>query len=228
MCGRFTLTRSAAEVAEHFGLSAAPELAPRFNIAPTQEVAVVREGEGARALERMHWGLVPHWAKHAQGALKLINARIETSAEKPAFREAIRLRRCLVPADGFYEWKGRGRQPHHVTLPGGGLFGIAGLYEHWQAPGGATLTSVALLTCDAAPNLRALHDRMPVILDSDDYAAWLSRERTQAAAALAGVSVSLGERLVMRPVGRRVNSVRHDDAACLEAESLPLFDGMQV
>jgi putative SOS response-associated peptidase YedK len=229
MCGRFTLTRSAVEIAEHFGLGSAPALAPRFNLAPTQEAAIVRvKSSGERVLELRRWGLVPPWAKDpAQGA-RMINARVESVGERPAFRDALRRRRCLVPADGFYEWQGRAgrRRPHHATLPAGGLFAIAGLYERWHGPGGEVIDSFTLLTRPAQGAVAALHDRMPLIVDPAGYAAWLARDGMEPTALLAALPEALGAGLVIRPVGPRVNDVRNDDPECLAApaeEPLPLF-----
>jgi putative SOS response-associated peptidase YedK len=228
MCGRFTLTRSAAEVAEHFGLSAAPQLTPRYNLAPTQEAPVVRiRSGGDKVLELRRWGLVPRWAKDVSGGARMINARVESVAERPAFREALRRRRCLVPADGFYEWQGRPgqRRPHHITLPGGALFAIAGLYENWLGEGGEAVESFALLTQPATGAVAALHGRMPLILDPGDYAVWIERGEL-APAAVQAFSQSRAGSLVTRPVDVRVNDVRHDDPECLAAPAepeLPLF-----
>jgi putative SOS response-associated peptidase YedK len=231
MCGRFTLTRSAAEIAAHFGLGETPALAPRFNVAPTQEAPIVRErSSGALVLELRRWGLVPPWAKDVAVGARMINARVESVAERPAFREALRRRRCLVPADGFYEWQGRAgrRRPHHLALPDGGLFAIAGLYERWIGPGGEAVDTFTLLTRPALGAVAALHDRMPLIVDPPGYAAWLDRAAADPAALLAGIPEGLGPRLVARPVDTRVNDVRNDDPACLapprEVE-LPLFPG---
>jgi putative SOS response-associated peptidase YedK len=229
MCGRFTLTRSAAEIAEHFGLGDLPEFAPRFNVAPTQAAPIVRvRSTGERILERRRWGLVPPWAKDVAMGARMINARVESVAERPAFRDALRRRRCLVPADGFYEWQGRAgrRRPHHLALPGGGLFAIAGLYERWLGPGGEVVDSFALLTRPAQGAVAALHDRMPLIVDPPGYAAWLDRTATEPAALRAGLPEVLGTLLVARPVDTRVNDVRNDDAECLASPreaDLPLF-----
>jgi putative SOS response-associated peptidase YedK len=230
MCGRFTLTRSAAEVAEHFQVGAAPALAPHWNAAPTQELAVVRvRSSGARVLELRRWGLVPRWAKDVSVGARMINARIEGVLERPAFREAVRRRRCLVPADGFFEWRGRrgARRPFHITLPDGGLFAMAGLYERWRGPGAEVVDSFTVLTRPARAPVDSLHDRMPVIVDPEGYAAWLDPGAGDPAALLAGLPETRGAALVLRPVSARVNDVRHDDPACLappeDAEPLPLF-----
>jgi putative SOS response-associated peptidase YedK len=217
VCGRFTLTSTPEELALRFGLDVPPESSPRFNIAPGQDVLAVRVSEGRRSADRLRWGLVPPWAESAEVGTRMINARSETAAEKPAFREAFRARRCLLPADGFYEWARWGdvKQPYHITLAGGGLFGFAGLWERWRDPTGAWLDSCAILTTEACPRLRDLHDRMPVILGRDDGERWLDP------------SVSAPERLrpLLRPlpdaairfhpVSLRVNSARVDDADCL-------------
>ena len=219
VCGRFTLTRSAAEVAEHFGLDAVPDAEPRFNAAPTQPVAAIRWSRtgGGRILELRYWGLVPRWAKDASGAARMINARAETAAEKPAYRHALRQRRCLVPMDGFYEWKAHPtrKRPHHVALEQGELFAVAGLYEHWRGPDGGEIQSVTLLTQAACEGLRGLHHRMPVVVDATSYAAWLDPECEDGEDALGRIGHATGERLKARPVSYRVNDVRHDDAACL-------------
>jgi putative SOS response-associated peptidase YedK len=231
MCGRFTLTRSAAEIAEHFGLDAEPEIAARFNVAPGQPIALVREGpDGERLLETRHWGLVPHWARDAKGSARTINARAETLAEKPAFREAARRRRCLVPADGFYEWKaqppGRAR-PHHVSLPGGSLFAMAGLFENWIDPDGNVLETVTVVTREANEAVRSLHHRMPLIPDPESYRDWLQPSRQEPGPRIAALAQTRALGLKARPVDFRVNNVRNEDAECLAdprtLEELPLF-----
>lgn len=220
VCGRFTLTRSAAEVAEHFGLDAVAGLEPRFNIAPTQDVATVRHDRvgGGRILELRYWGLVPRWADDARGAARMINARSETAPEKRAFREALRQRRCLVPMDGFYEWKAqpKPKRPHHVTIGQGELFSVAGLYEHWRGPDGNSIESVTLLTGAAGDSMRGLHHRMPVIVDSDHYDAWLDPGCEDGEIALGRTGAVQTARLEARPVSFHVNAVRHDDAGCLD------------
>jgi putative SOS response-associated peptidase YedK len=226
VCGRFTLTRSAAEIAEHFGLASAPALAPRWNAAPTQELPIVRVRRGARAdgapggervLELRRWGLVPGWAADVSAGARMINARVETVRERPAFRDALQRRRCLVPADGFYEWHGSAaaRRPFHLALPEGDLFAMAGLYARWHGEGGEVVDSFTVLTRPAEGAVRALHDRMPWIVDPAGYGAWLDPEAKDPAALLQTLPEARGARLVARPVSRRVNDVRNDDPACL-------------
>jgi putative SOS response-associated peptidase YedK len=180
MCGRFTLFDSASAVAGEFGLAEVPSLAQRYNIAPSQEIAAVRISAEGRAREYalLRWGLVPSWAKDPSFGDRMINARSETAAEKPAFRSAVRRRRCLVPASGFYEWKrtnGR-KQPYFIRMRAGKVFAFAGLWETWKEPGGSVVESCALLTTSPNDLLRPIHDRMPVIVSPRDYDLWLSPE----------------------------------------------------
>ena len=220
MCGRFTLTSTPEALAERFGLEAPPNVAPRFNIAPGQDVLAVREEAGLRRAEFLRWGLVPPWSQPAPGAP--INARAETAAERSAFRDAFRARRCIVPASGFYEWANRGdfRQPYWIAPGDGAPWGIAGLWERWTAPDGARLESCALLTTAANARVAELHDRMPAILAPGAYALWLDPERYPAA--LAELLAPLAsDALLVRPVGTRVNRVENDDAALLDAVPEP-------
>jgi putative SOS response-associated peptidase YedK len=218
MCGRFTLRRPGGDVARHFDLPETPELRPRWNAAPGQAIAAVREpAAGRRELALLHWGLVPPWADDPRVGSRMINARSETADRRPAFAAALRARRCLVPADGFYEWRRRGaeRQAVHVRLRDEGLFGMAGLWEEWRGPGGESLESVAILTTDAHPSLRELHDRMPVILSPGDYARWLDPALRDPAPLRALLRPFDAEPLELVPVGPRVNRVEFDDPACL-------------
>jgi len=218
MCGRFTLTRSPAEIADAFGLDPGDlaGLQPRFNVAPTQEAPVIVAEGGRRTTALKSWGLVPYWAKDRSIASRTINARIETAAEKPAFRDAVARRRCLTPADGFYEWRRRGtlREPHHVRFAGGEPFAIAGLHERWEGPEGP-LESFTLLTCAAHPVLRDLHDRMPALVPAAHWDAWLDPEQREPAVALSLPAPDLAAGFEIHAVDDRVNSPRHDDPACL-------------
>ena len=220
MCGRFTLATSAQEVAEHFGLTEVPALSPRYNIAPAQSIAVVRrpESDEAPLLELRRWGLIPSWAKDPGIGSRMINARLETAAEKPAFRAAFRRRRCLVPADGFYEWKPhpKRRRPHHVRLATGELFGLAGLFESWKSPEGESVGSCTLLTTAASPAMSPLHDRMPILVDPEHYRKWLDPDLQEPDAILSLTRSSISEGLVFHPVSFRVNNPRNDDSACIE------------
>jgi len=213
MCGRFTLTVDPADLIEQFGLAGPPPggLGPRYNIAPTQSVAVVAN-EAERTLELFKWGLIPAWAKDPKIGNSLINARAETLAEKPAFRAALKRRRCLVLADGFYEWQKlpTGKQPMYIQLQDGRPFAFAGLWETWKAGAGPVLKTCTLIT--TAPNalMAEIHNRMPVILQPADYAAWLTPGELPAVEALALLHAYPAEAMQARPVSTAVNSPAHD------------------
>lgn len=177
MCGRIVLKASAGQLVAEFELPDAPVLAPRYNIAPTQPVAVVRAAaDGSRTCAHLRWGLVPSWSAGPDEGPLLLNARSETAATRRAFREAFRRRRCLVPADGFYEWQHEGKQriPHYFSADDGSLLALAGLWERWHDPAGAVLESCTILTTAAGPEVASVHDRMPVILSRPDRHAWLT------------------------------------------------------
>lgn len=175
MCGRYTLRTPSKELAKAFGVEEVPEVEARFNITPAQTVAGVRRTPDGREMKFLKWGLVPSWAKDTSMGTKLINARSETVAEKPAFRDAFKRRRCLIPADGFYEWKREGdrKQPYFFRLREERPFAFAGLWDRWQPDGEDAVESCTILTTEANSVLRPVHDRMPVILHPDDYEAWL-------------------------------------------------------
>ncbi len=223
MCGRFTLRTPAHRLAEAFGAHELPNLPPRYNIAPTQDAAVVRrprEGEG-RELAMLRWGLVPPWSEGPDSGYSMINARAETVATKSAFRSAFRHRRCLVPADGFFEWQkvdGR-KQPYLVELSDGEPFAFAGLWEHWEGLGGDVIDSFTIIVTEANELLRPIHDRMPVILDPPDYDLWLEGGPAVARAAHDLLQPYPAERMVAHPVSRRVNNPRHDDPECIASVS---------
>lgn len=231
MCGRFFLSRSNAEIARHFGLAEPPGLAPRYNIAPGQDVPVVRaragEGSPSRVLELRRWGLVPGWASDRRSGARPINARAESAAQQALFRSALAQRRGLVPADGFYEWQHRGRsaRPFAVRVRGG-LFAMAALYERSSGKGGP-LDTCAILTTEANEAVRPVHDRMPVILAPEDYAAWLDPAQLDAAALAPLLRPCPAEWIELHPVDRRVNDVREDDAD-LVAPERDLFSAGQA
>lgn len=225
MCGRAILTSPVEEIAEAFGVSPIPVGPPRFNIAPGQGVAVVRAGPTTpRELAIVRWGLVPWWSKDGppspgrRGAgSRFVQARGETVATAPAFRDAFTSRRCIVVVDGFYEWSGvkgkANRQPHQIRLAGGGPFAIAGVWDSWKAPDGGVLETCAVVTTASRGAIAELHDRMPLILDRAARERWLAAPADEARALVAEPSPL---ELVIIPVSSWVNDVRHDDARCLE------------
>ncbi len=218
MCGRFALYTPKEAVVRLFGLQAVPDLRARYNIAPTQSVLAVREDEpGTREALMLRWGLVPFWAKDPAIGNRMINARGETVAEKPAFRQAFRRRRCLIPADGFYEWQKvpGGKQPWFIGARDDALLAFAGLWERWDARGTEEpLESCTIITTAANATLAPLHDRMPVILHSGLWDSWLSG--TTGAADLSGMlRPASNQLLAARPVSRRVNSPANDDPGLL-------------
>jgi putative SOS response-associated peptidase YedK len=221
MCGRYALSTPAAVIAEHFELLDLDELElpPRFNIAPTQTLPVVRlAADGTRELVAARWGLIPSWAKDPAIGNRLINARAESAADKPAFRSAFRRRRCLVPATGFYEWQRleKRKQPYQILMRDGGLFAMAGLWERWQCADSAPLDTYTILTTAANPVVAPLHDRMPVILAPGDYDLWLGRTPASPQALSALLHPYPATAMTAYPVSSLVNSPRNDGPACAE------------
>jgi putative SOS response-associated peptidase YedK len=231
MCGRFTLRTPLTVLAQQFlfdlgPLSAEVRVTPRYNIAPTQTVAAVRQQTAGskRELTLLHWGLVPSWAKDTKIASSLINARSETLAEKPAFRTALARRRCLILADGFYEWKKEGKQklPFYFQLQGERPFAFAGLWERWcgaDKSAAEPLESCTIVTTTANELCSPFHDRMPVILEPADYDLWLDPSVNDSQRLLGLLAPFPAAEMQTRPVNPRVNNVRNDDAGVLEAEA---------
>lgn len=220
MCGRFVLMTLGRDLAQRFELAQDPALEARYNIAPTQPIAVIRRVEsdnGSRRIDLLRWGLVPFWAKEPFSGPPLINARSETAAKKPAFRSAYRYRRCLIPADGFYEWKraSGNKQPYFVSMADGMVLAFAGLWEHWENPGGGILESCSILTTDANELVREIHDRMPAILDPQDYGVWLDPTIESADALQDLLRPYSSQAMTMRPVTRKVNKASYDAPDCL-------------
>jgi putative SOS response-associated peptidase YedK len=216
MCGRYTLSTPAGRLAEEFQLDSTVEIPPSYNVAPTQQVAAVIEDEEGRRLEMLRWGLVPSWADDPDIGARMINARSETAPEKPSFRRAFRGRRCLIAADGFYEWKREdgGKQPYYFRMQDGRPFAFAGLWESWDKGGGELLTCAILTT---RPNSVAaeIHDRMPVILPHDAYNAWLDPDADKEELGELMIPYP-GNDLETYPVSRFVNSPRNNDERCIE------------
>ena len=229
MCGRFTQRMTWRELHERMGLLGTPlNLRPRFNVAPSQDVAAVRANDDGRSLCMLRWGLIPAWATDPAIGHRLINARSETAAEKPSFRSAYRHRRCLIPADGFYEWKreGKTRQPWLFEMRDAAPFAFAGLWEQWRIPEGAALTgslaerspgdaveTCTILTTAANGTVTPVHGRMPVILPRDAYGPWLAGEEVPLAPYPA-------DAMTAHPVSMHVNRPANDDPACVQPVDL--------
>jgi putative SOS response-associated peptidase YedK len=224
MCGRFTLRTPLTVLARQFEFDFDAALAgvgPRFNIAPTQNVLAVRvlKPGAKRELVQLHWGLVPSWAKDAKLAYSTINARADTVASKPAFRTAFQKRRCLVLADGYYEWlrQGKARQPYFYEVDGGKPFALAGLWEWWQPPdaGGPGLESCSLITTEANELQSQVHDRMPVILGEANYDTWLDPELQDRQTLQRLLRSFNPDRMSARPVSTYVNNARNEGPECI-------------
>lgn len=219
MCGRFTQAQIRELDREVFKLLNVPELEPRYNVAPTQDVAVIREGDGeGRRISLLRWGLIPSWANDPGIGNRLINARAESLTAKPSFRDAFERRRCLVPADGFYEWQktARGKRPMYVRPAGGGVFALAGLWERWAGPGTGPVETFTIVTTEPNERLAPIHDRMPAILSAGQYDRWLdpANHDTRELERLLGPYPS--DRMEVYPVGSYVNDPKNDGPTCIE------------
>jgi len=219
MCGRYRLSRRKQIIEEHFdSVSGEEDWSPRYNIAPTQTVAVIRQNpkEPVRELSLMRWGLIPSWAKDPSVAAGMINARSESASTKPAFRDALKSRRCLIPADAFYEWMrtGKTKQPYCFEVNEGELFVFAGLWDGWEDPSGQWVKSCSILTTTPNALTAAVHDRMPVIIDPDSYDAWLDPGMNDVSAASELLKPYDARLMRCYPVSTRVNSAANDDEEC--------------
>lgn len=218
MCGRYTLHSPRQLILDHFQLSDGISIEPRYNIAPSQDVPAVRlDKDGKRELVKLRWGLIPSWAQEAKTGYSMINARAETVASKPAFRAAFRKRRCLLPADGFYEWKSgaNGKQPYHIRMQAHDIFAFAGLWEHWEDENGQVIESCTIIVTDANNLMQPIHERMPVILDQEDYQQWLDVDSFNANRLESLLRPYPGDRLEVYPVSRRVNKPTNDEESCI-------------
>ncbi len=219
MCGRFSLAVNLTTIAQRFGVHTAESSVwvPSYNIPPTKTVIVVSD-DGTRYLTEMRWGLIPSWAKDPSIGNRMINARAETVATKPAFRAALRKRRCLVAADGFYEWQpvGRRKQPVYITLKTRELFGFAGLWESWDAPEGEEIRTCTIITTEANELLKPIHDRMPVILSRESEAIWLDPTIEDPEMLLPLLMPYPAEEMDVFPVSTKVNSPANDSTDCIE------------
>jgi putative SOS response-associated peptidase YedK len=219
MCGRFTLSTPAQTLQQIFDLSETPDLPPRYNIAPSEAIAAIRlpEPQAGHRLDLLRWGLVPPWAKEPDVGARMINARSETVATNPAFRTAFRRRRCLVPADGFYEWQRleRRKQPFYIRMRDGLPFAFAGLWEHWEGPQGDVLETCTILTTEPSELVRPVHDRMPVILDPKDWDLWLDPTMHEPERLQSLLRPYPAEKMIAFPVGQTVNNPANDHEECI-------------
>lgn len=226
MCSRYSLTSPPEAVRSYFGTADADEFPARYNIAPTQPVLIVRQlGGGPRELRLVRWGLIPSWVKDPRDFATLINARAETAAEKPSFRGSMRHRRCLVPADAYYEWTGSAghKRPHMARPRGGGLMALAGLWEHWLGADGSEMETMAILTTAANATLMPIHDRMPVILAPGDFERWLDCRSGSAADIEDLLRPAPDDLLGTIEVSRTLNNFRNEGPGVQEPASKTLI-----
>ena len=213
MCGRFVITSPPEALRQIFGYVEQPNFPPRHNIAPTQPIPVVILEIGSRHFRLMRWGLLPAWVKDPRNFTLLINARAETVTEKPAFQNAIKRRRCLIPADGYYEWQAseKRKRPHFIHRRDGHPIGLAGLAETWIGPNGEELDTVAIVTAPASADLAVLHDRVPVTIAPCDFERWLDCRDDNAETVMALLTAPGEGEFVWHEVSTRVNRVANDD-----------------
>jgi putative SOS response-associated peptidase YedK len=220
MCGRYTLKSRAEIIAETFGVQVPPTLPERFNIAPSQLVLAVREKPGSheRELVALKWGLVPFWADDPEIGNRMANARSETAATKPAFRSSFRARRCLIVADGFYEWQARDgkKQPYYIRLKSGQPFGIAGLWDRWDKQAGEPIESCTILTTDANDPMMAIHERMPVVIPPESFDTWLNPAEHDVVKLSRLLRPFHPDEMTAYPVSTLVNNAKQDSAKCVE------------
>jgi putative SOS response-associated peptidase YedK len=214
MCNRYVFQTTPDDAADRYDASIEDRWEPSFNIAPQSDAPVVRQNS-PRRITLLHWGLVPHWADDTSIGSKLLNARAETVDEKPAFRDAYRQRRCIIPANGFYEWTGKKgtKQPFYLTVPDQDIISLAGLWEHWQQDGDEVI-SFTIITCPPNELVSEVHDRMPVILEQDDEDDWLDGTADKAV-----LDPYPADKMALRPVSRRVNSPTNDGPELIEEQT---------
>jgi putative SOS response-associated peptidase YedK len=221
MCGRYVLSAEPQQVQQEFNLSKVPELAPRYNIAPSQPVAIITN-DAPHELTLVKWGLVPSWSKDPKAGYKMINARSDSAAEKPSFRAAFKRRRCLIPVSGFYEWTtvdGK-KQPHYIFVKDKAVFSFAGLWEIWHGPDGEELWTCSILTTDANETIERLHHRMPVILDGEERDIWLNNDTGVAELKLLMKPFDANQ-IDYYPVSKAVNSPNNDNPTLIERDEPP-------
>lgn len=218
MCGRYAITSAPEAIRTLFGYLDRPNFPPRYNIAPTQPVPIVRIAAGQRRFALVRWGLVPSWVKDPREFALIVNARGESVTDKPAFRAAMRRRRCLFPADGFYEWKreGTGKRPYYVRPRSGRPMAFAGLWEIWTGPEGEEMESAAIVTTSANRTLAAIHERMPVIVPEEAFDLWLDTDKADARTAAALIVPARDSLVEAYEISTAVNRVANDSAALIE------------
>ncbi len=223
MCGRYTVTSAPEAIRALFAYSEQPNFPPRYNVAPTQPIAIVRLAEGKRQFALVRWGMLPSWVKDPKTFTLLINARGESVSGKPAFRAAMKRRRCLIPADGFYEWKAAGprKQPYYVTAKLGGPLAFAGLWETWTGPNGEELETAAIVTTRANRALAAIHERMPVIIPPEAFDLWLDCANVDAETAAALIAPAPETLLDAYEISTAVNRTANDHPKLVERFSQP-------
>lgn len=223
MCGRYTVTSAPEAIRALFGYPEQPNFPPRYNIAPTQPIAIVRLAEGKRQFALVRWGLLPSWVKDPKTFTLLINARGESITEKPAFRAAVKRRRCLIPADGFYEWKAMGthKQPYYVRAKSGAPLAFAGLWETWIGPNGEELETAAIVTTRANRTLAPIHERMPVVIPPEAFDLWLDCANVDAESATALIAPATDDLLEAYEVSTAVNRTANDNSKLVERWSAP-------
>ncbi len=208
MCGRYSIHSKQSDIEAHFGLTRAEQFIKRYNVAPGTNVPVIRQQDNERELVNCHWGLIPHWARDTK--LQPINARAETITDKPFFKSVFRTKRCLIPADGFYEWKAEAgkKQPYYFQLKEGGLFAFAGLWDRWQQEE-SVIESCTIITTDANISMNPIHHRMPVILKPEDYEEWLLMPSKD-------LLVPYRDKLDCYPVSTEVNNPEHNSRGLIQ------------
>jgi len=219
MCGRFTLHTPAAQIVDAFDLTdiSAQELTPRYNIAPSQNISIIRDTATSREMVMARWGLIPGWSKESRTKYSTINARIESAAEKPTYRMPFKRRRCLIPADGFYEWKqvNGNKVPHHICMRDGRVFVFAGLWDHWEGEDDR-IESCTIIVMPSNKVMKPIHERMPAIIAPENYDSWLDSRVTDKQEIVQYLTSAPSSQLTAYPVSTRVNSPGNNDERCIQ------------
>jgi putative SOS response-associated peptidase YedK len=219
MCGRFALYTDPIALAKQFQAENVPELQPNYNVAPSQAIPIIRNEQGHRLFAMARWGLIPSWAKDIKIGYNTINARADTVAEKPSFRSAFQRRRCLIPADGYFEWQeipdSKIKQPWYISLKNQEPMALAGLWEHWQGSDGSEIESCTIIVTAGNELMQPIHDRMPVILSTETWDTWLDAANTNKQGLQTLLNQYPADEMTAWPVGTVVNSPRHNGEVCI-------------